>query len=254
MFQVLEGRKRRVMSPAAIAASVAAHLLLLGGVVYAAANDTGPSEYVDGEFEVLPPMPTEPPPPPPVVEQVEPPPAPDAPSPPDDPAPVAGARLDLPTPDVVPDGVQDELPGVKPVDPKDFGDGPTGDVIGTPPRIPTRPSGTITQRPAEEYVPDAASVEEQPVLNRDGLTRTMERYYPTVLANSRVAGRVVVELIVDENGRVREGSARVMETTHPAFADATLRAVERFRFRPAKMAGVPVPVRVTIPINWTVPQ
>ena len=251
MFKVLEGRKRRVMSPAAMAASVAAHLLLLGGVVYAAANDTGPVEELGPEIELFPPMPTEPPP---VVETVEPPPAPEQPSAPDDPPPVAGARLDLPTPDVAPVGIADEPPGVQPVDPKDFGDGPTGDVIGTPPPIPTPPSGNITPKPAEPYVPDASDVEEQPLLNRDGLARTMERYYPSVLANSRVAGRVVVELIVDENGRVREGSARVMETTHPAFADATLRAVERFRFRPAKMAGVPVPVRVTIPINWTVPQ
>ena len=33
MFKVLEGRKRRVMSPGTMAASVAAHLLLLGGAV-----------------------------------------------------------------------------------------------------------------------------------------------------------------------------------------------------------------------------
>ena len=91
-------------------------------------------------------------------------------------------------------------------------------------------------------------------VDREGLTRTMERYYPSVLASSRVAGRVVVELIVDENGRVRPNSARVLETTHPAFAEATLQAVERFRFQPAKMMGVPVPVFVTIPINWTVPE
>lgn len=253
MFKVLEGRKRRVMSPAAIVGSVAAHLLLLGGVVYAAANEP-PREQITGEYELLPPVPTEPAPPPPVVEPVEPPPAPEQPADPDAPAPVAGARLDLPTPDVAPVGIVDEPPGVQPVDPKDFGDGPTGDVIGKPPAIPTPPSGSITPRPAEDFVLRAENVEEQPLLNRDGLARTMERYYPSVLANSRVTGRVVVELIVDEDGRVRDGSARVMETTHPAFAEATLRAVERFRFRPAKMAGVPVPVRVTIPINWTVPQ
>ena len=81
----------------------------------------------------------------------------------------------------------------------------------------------------------------------------MERLYPSVLRDGRVAGRVVVELIVEADGRVRPNSAQVVEATHPAFGEATLRAVERFRFRPAKMGGVPVPVRVTIPINWTVP-
>jgi protein TonB len=142
---------------------------------------------------------------------------------------------------------------VQPVELEDLGDGPTGDVIGTPPAVRARPSGTIALRPAEPYVPGIKDVEEQPELIRDGLARTLERYYPPVLASSRVAGHVVVELIVDVDGGVRPGSARAVEATHPALADAALRAVERFRFRPARMAGVPVPVRVTIPINWTVP-
>lgn len=251
MFKVLEGRKRRVMSPATMAASVAAHLLLLGGAVYAAASAPPPDETVDHEV-VLPPLPTEPAAPKPV--EPPPPPAPVEPREPDAPAPVAGARLDLRTPDEAPDGPRDEPPGVVPVDPKDFGDGPTGDIIGPPPADPTPPTGDTRPAPVADYVADEASVEERPQLNRDGLARTMERYYPSALRDSRVAGRVVVELIVEENGRVREGSARVMDASHPAFGEAALRAVERFRFRPAKMAGVPVPVRVTIPINWTVPN
>jgi protein TonB len=252
MFKVLEGRKRRVFSPATMVASVAAHLLLLGGAVYAAASDTGPRERVDNTFE-LPPLPTEPPPPP-VVEPTPPPPAPAQPSEPDAPAPVPGTRIDLPTPTEAPQTITPEPPGTPPVDPGDFDDGVTGNVIGTPPATPTPPAVNPAPGPVEDYVPGEADVEERPVLSRDGLSRTLERYYPSVLANSRVRGRVVVELIVDENGRVRDNSARIVETTHPAFAEATLRAVERFRFRPAKMAGVPVPVRVTIPINWTVPE
>lgn len=249
MFKVLEGRKRRVFSPATITASVAAHLLLLGGVVYAAASDTGPEERV-GIVMDLPDLPTEPPAP---VEPAPPPPSPAQPSEPDAPAPVPGTRMDLETPTVAPPTIIDEPPGLQPVDPKVFGDGITGPVIGPLPTGSTEPgggggTGTI------EHVPGEEDVEESPVLNRDGLARTMERYYPSVLRDSRMAGRVVIELIVDEDGRVRASSARVVDATHPAFAEATLRAVERFRFRPAKMAGVPVPVRVTIPITWTVPR
>ncbi|HEX6041421.1 energy transducer TonB, partial [Longimicrobium sp.] len=120
----------------------------------------------------------------------------------------------------------------------------------------TPPSGNPSppSPPAEDFVPDESMVEVRPELNRDGLARTMERYYPSIMRDSRVAGRVVVEVIVDENGRVRQGSARIVETTHPAFGEATLQAVERFRFRPARMGGTAVPVRVTIPINWTVPR
>jgi protein TonB len=79
----------------------------------------------------------------------------------------------------------------------------------------------------------------------------MERNYPPQLRDARVSGRAVVEVIVDEDGRVRPGSARVIETSHPAFEDATLRAAERFRFRPAKIAGMVVPVKVAIPVVWT---
>ena len=250
MFKVLEGRKRRVMSPATMAASVAAHLLLLGGVMYAAAADTGPREVVDTVLD-LPDVPTEPAAPKPV--EPPPPPMPEQPRQPD--APVAGATLELPTPDVVPTVLPPEKPGTPPVDPNAYsGQGPIGDTIGTPPADPTPPAGNTDPAPGGEYILDAESVEERPQLNRDGLSRTMERYYPSVLRDSRVAGRVVIELIVDESGRVREGSARVVDASHPAFGEAALRAVERFRFRPAKMAGVPVPVRVTIPINWTVPE
>jgi periplasmic protein TonB len=253
MFKVLDGRKRRVISPTTVIASIAAHVLLLGGAVYAAASDPAPRERVTGEI-VLPPLPTEPP----VVKPEDPtppPPAPPQPSEPDAPAPVPGEVLQLETPSEAPQAIKPEPPGMPPVNPDDYRrDGRIGDVIGEPPATPTPPAGNTPPAPPADYVLPSESAEVQPLLERDGLARTMERYYPSVLRDGRVAGRVIVEMVVDENGRVRANSARVVESTHPAFSEATLRAVERFRFSPAKMAGVPVPVRVTIPINWTVPR
>lgn len=252
MFKVLSGeKKRRVISPMTIAASVAAHLLLLGGAVYAAANDKAPEEVVTGEY-VLPPLPEpaepkveDPPPPPPPADPVE----------PSQPVPTPGQTLQLDAPTEVPDVIKPQAPSTVPIDPTQYsGIGPVGDVIGPPPAEPTPPTRVTEPAPVRDYVPDESMVEERPVLDRDGLGRTMERYYPSSLRDSRTAGRVVIELIVDENGRVRENSARVVEASHPAFGDAALRAVQRFRFRPAKMGGVSVPVRVTIPINWTVPN
>jgi protein TonB len=250
MFKVLNARKRRVISPTTVVASIAAHVLLLGGAVYAAASDTGPRERVEGIVE-LPPLPTEPP----AVEPEDPtPPPPAPPSEPDAPAPVPGATLEVPVVTEVPETIKPELAGTPPVDDKHFsGIGPVGNVIGPPPATPTPPAPAPRPAPPSDYVPDESMVEERPSLNRDGLARTMERLYPSVLRDGRVAGRVVVELIVEADGRVRPNSAQVVEATHPAFGEATLRAVERFRFRAAKMGGVPVPVRVTIPINWTVP-
>jgi protein TonB len=253
MFKVLSGQKRRIISPATIAASVAAHILLLGGAVYAAAADRarGPDERLTGVIEFPPPElePKQP-------EVVEP--TPPAPAQPDEPAPdpVPGETLQLETPTETPENIIPEPVGAVPVDPKEFsGQGPVGNVIGEPTGEPVKvvpPAPPV--EPAEEWVIDDRSVEQRPELDRGGLTRAMERYYPSVLRDSRVAGRVVIEMIVDTDGRVRDGSVRVIETSHPAFGEAALRAAERFRFRPGKMAGTPVPVRVTLPIQWTVPR
>jgi len=253
MFKILSGEhKRRVISPATIAVSIAAHALLLGGAVYAAASDAAPRVVVGDPLE-LPPLaePVEP-----DVKQADPPPPPPAPQDQPPAREVPGETLQLETPADVPEDIKPEPPGVQAVDPKDYtGEGPVGNVIGTPPATPTPvPPGPPPVTTTPDFVPTEDMVEERPSLMREGLASTLERYYPTIMRDSRTNGRAVVELIVDENGRVRENSARVVETTHPTFGDAALRAVQRFRFRPAKMGGVPVAVRVTIPINWQVPR
>lgn len=248
MFKVLTGEKKRtVISPATLAASVAAHLVLLGGLVYASTGDSGTTEVIGTEIE-LPDYVDEPkePDPPPPVEPAPPPPPADEP-----PAPAAALEIEHVT--VVPPIIKPEPPATRPIDVADFHrDGPRGPVIAPPAAQPAGTgSGPATQPPPPGFVFDDSMVEELPVLERDGLGRTMAQLYPSVLRESRVSGRVLVEVIVDEDGRARPGSARVIEASHPAFEQATLRAVERFRFRPARVMGTPVPVRVTIPIQWT---
>lgn len=253
MFKVLTGeKKRRVISPATVTASVAAHLLLLGGVVYAAGNDTTGPRPVEADTLMIwdADDPPPPPPPPAPVEPAVPAPTPDPVQPP---APVE--RLEIPEVTEVPRVITPEAPGTPELDPRLFqGDGPRGPAITPPapgPAAPTGGTGLQTAGPGSDYVPGEGEVEERPVLDRNGLSRALERHYPPVLRDSRVSGRVVIEVIVNEDGRPRPGSARVVEASHPAFGAAALRAVDRFRFRPAKMMGVPVPVRVTIPIQWT---
>jgi protein TonB len=252
MFKVLTGeKKRRVISPATITASIAAHLLLLGGLVYASTADPTPVEpvepdtvlrYVELEPKVTPPPPVEPTPPAPVDASAKP--------------PVPGEVLVVPRVDVVPDTIKPEAEGVKLVDPEDYRrDGRPGDIIGPPttedPKpltgetvVPTGPTGPIS----------AADAEVRPELRRNGLSRILERHYPPVLRDARVNGRVVIELVVDEEGVPVEGSARVIEASHPAFGEAALRAVDRFRFSPARIGSKAIPVVVTIPIQWTVPN
>lgn len=253
MFKVLTGeKKRRVISPATITASVAAHLLLLGGLVYASTGDDGPREVVGPMIDLTYTEPEEPTPPPAPVEPATPPP----PAPTDDPVapPVPGETLEIEQVTDVPKVIPPPDLTAQPIDlTQHTGQGPVGTVIGPPTGAEPAETNGGGERGGSggNYIPTEDMVEVRPVLDRNGLGRALERHYPSVLRDARVSGRVIVQLIVDENGRPVPGSAQVMEASHPAFSDATLRAVERFRFRPARMGGTPVPVRVTIPIVWT---
>lgn len=252
MFKVLTGeKKRRVMTPATITASVAVHLLLLGGLVYASTGDPAPVEPVEPDT-VLRYVELEPKaPPPPAIEQPRPP------APVDEPVktPVTGEVLVVPRVDSVPTGIPDEKDGAKPINVDDYRrDGRPGDIIGPRTTEEPRPltGDTVAPEPTGPIRADLAEV--RPVLQRNGLSRILERHYPPVLRDARVSGRVVIELVVDEEGVPIEGSARVIEASHPAFGEAALRAVDRFRFSPAKIGSKAIPVVVTIPIQWTVPN
>lgn len=252
MFQILvREKKRRTISPLFLAVSAAAHVVIFGGVMYAASGEPEQPRWVVGPEVDLPPIPE---------KQKEPatvtPPPPDEPDEPADVAPVVGRTLVLQPPADIPETISPPRQDQPPITPDMVtGIGKPGDVIGTPDPTDVRPAtGNPDPGPPvkpKDWVPGEGDVDELPSLERNGLSRLMERNYPPQLRDARVSGRAVVEVIVDEDGRVRPGSARVIETSHPAFENATLRAAERFRFRPAKIAGMVVPVKVAIPVVWT---
>ncbi|HEX8212278.1 MAG TPA: TonB family protein [Longimicrobium sp.] len=246
MFRVLtRKRKRRLSSPRIVALSVGAHLLLLVCVIAsstAAIATTGTEDQVIDEWDIAKPAP---PPPAPVEPQ-----QPDSPPP-----PTPGETVQMPAPTTVPAGITDPDPKEQPVREQDVtGIGPVGDVIGPPPATTTPTTGNTeptTAPPSEKYVYTSDMVEATPELANGGeVSRLFERFYPRMLADQGVAGRVMLELIVDADGRVRPGSVRVVSATNSQFSDATLRIVERFRFRPARVGEQAVPVMVTIPIDW----
>ncbi|HEX8359039.1 MAG TPA: TonB family protein [Longimicrobium sp.] len=245
MFRVLtRKRKRGLSSTRTIALSVGVHLLLVALVVaHSTATPVAPVETVDREFVFPESEPETPPPPPDEPEQ------PDTPPP-----PVPGETVEIPAPTTVPDGLPEVDPNEKPLTPADVtGDGRPGDYIGTPPPAPTPPTGSDAP-PAPlpsfgDYVYE--TVEEKPVLdNARDVARLLDRNYPSALSEAGVTGQVMLELVVDENGRVRPGSIRVVSASHEEFTAATLRIAERMRFRPARVDDRPVAVKVTLPIDW----
>lgn len=243
MFRVLtRKRKRRLSSPRTVALSVGAHLLLLIGVVVgstAAPAEARTEERVVDEWDIAKPAPPTP--------------EPDEPRQPDTPPPpTPGQTLETPSPTTVPEGIPDVDPNEQPVRREDVtGVGPIGEVIGPPPPDPTPLTGNTKPTPDPPSVYTSDMVEESPQLANGGeVSRLFERFYPRTLADQGVAGRVMLELIVEADGRVRPGSVRVISATHEQFSGATLRIVERFRFRPARVGDQAVPVMVTIPIDW----
>jgi protein TonB len=246
MFRVfVRKRKRRLSSPRTIAFSIGAHLILLGGIVVASTAAPAPVERVVGVFPIGQP-PVEPPPPP-APAPVETPPSDDA------PRPVPGETVQLPAPQTVPDAIPPVDVNATPLTAaQTTGLGSVGDVYGPPPATPTPPTGATGGESTDgEYVYDSGTVEALPGLaNGREMAQHLRRNYPRMLADAAVSGRVLLEFVVDPDGRVRPGSVRVVESTNEQFSEASLRVAERFRFRPARVGDQAVAVLVTVPIDW----
>ncbi|MEZ7196712.1 energy transducer TonB, partial [Pseudodesulfovibrio karagichevae] len=90
----------------------------------------------------------------------------------------------------------------------------------------------------------------RPVFDRPPrvLTR-LDPYYPASARRTGTQGHVLVRVLVDEYGRVRE--AEVVES-EPAgvFDDEALKSVRGWTFSPATRLGRPVAVRIDIPIRF----
>ena len=75
--------------------------------------------------------------------------------------------------------------------------------------------------------------------------------YPPLASAARVSGTVVVEVTVDEEGKVM--SARAV-SGHPLLKDAAVDAARGWMFTPTTLSGVPVKVIGTITFNFLPPR
>lgn len=74
--------------------------------------------------------------------------------------------------------------------------------------------------------------------------------YPELLRNAGIAGEVMLEFVIDTAGRVEMGSARVVSSTHQLFNAPALAVLGSWRFRPARIGGMPVRARVHFPLHF----
>jgi protein TonB len=162
-----------------------------------------------------------------------------------------GQTIELPSPTTVPTTLPPVDPHATPITPGDVtGQGPVGDVIGPPNHLPTTTptDSSAGGLPSWPEAIDAGDADVLPqVANVREAQRLLERSYPPLLRDAGVPGRTVVTLVIDRGGNVEPGSVSVQESSHDAFREAAVRAVERFHFRPARLNGQAISVIISIP-------
>jgi protein TonB len=72
--------------------------------------------------------------------------------------------------------------------------------------------------------------------------------YPGLAQDARVSGIVIIEAVIDEAGNV--ATAKVLKSI-PLLDQAALDSVMQWKYIPTMMNGVPVPVVMTVTVNFT---
>ncbi len=126
--------------------------------------------------------------------------------------------------------------------PTTFEDNPVDDL----PPPPDEDEGAVGDQPS--FTPRTVDPE---MRNRRDVLRAVQRFYPPLLRDAGVEGRVVVWFRIDTEGEVID--ARVSESSgHRQMDQAALRVAEVAEFSPAMNRDRRVEVWVQIPITFTI--
>ena len=79
-------------------------------------------------------------------------------------------------------------------------------------------------------------------------TKDARPVYPPIAQSARVQGVVIIEAIIGPDGRVQE--AKVLRSI-PLLDAAALDAVRQWQYTPTLLNGIPVPVIMTVTVNFT---
>ena len=108
--------------------------------------------------------------------------------------------------------------------------------IAYPPPPPPPPPGDAPLRVGGNIAPPTKIKDVRPV-------------YPAEALDARIQGVVIVEATIDREGRVSD--AKVLRSI-PQLDEAALTAVRQWEFAPTLLNGAPVPVIMTVTVNFTV--
>lgn len=82
-------------------------------------------------------------------------------------------------------------------------------------------------------------------------TRKVNPVYPAIAQSARVQGVVILEALIDEQGRV--ANARVLRSI-PLLDQAAIDAVRQWEYVPTLLNGAAVPVIMTVTVQFTLPE
>ena len=125
----------------------------------------------------------------------------------------------------VPGGVEGGVPG-----------GVIGGVVGGLPEAPPPPP------------PPSAPVRVGGNIKPPTKTKDVRPVYPPIAQSARVQGVVIIEATIGADGKVKD--AKVLRSI-PLLDQAALDAVKQWQFTPTLLNGVPVPVIMTVTVNFT---
>lgn len=112
------------------------------------------------------------------------------------------------------------------------------------------PSHAGTVGPVAVEDPGTAFLDSQVEVQVALDTRSPMPRYPQLLRDAGVEGATLVRFVVDTLGRVEQGTVKVVESTHPAFALAVQAVLPQMRFSPARVGERKVRQLVEFPLQF----
>jgi periplasmic protein TonB len=76
--------------------------------------------------------------------------------------------------------------------------------------------------------------------------------YPDILKQAGIDGHVVIEAIIDTTGHAERASIKILSTTNALFEQPSREFMAASVFRPGKISGRAVRVRIQQPLNYSV--
>ena len=106
----------------------------------------------------------------------------------------------------------------------------------------------VGQKDAQQSGGDSTAVTPEAEIHPPVVIEQGMAVFPEEAGRLKVQGSCEVKLVVDAQGMPQD--ARIEHCSEPVFAENSLAAVKKYRFKPAQKAGEPVPVIITILVNF----